>query len=108
LVVLNDPIYVESSRQLAAAAVRAADTFDARLDFITLRLLGRRLAGEERGIEQAFVRSAQETYGAKPELAADLLRVGDSSADASLPPTELAAWALAASQIMNLDESLTK
>ncbi len=108
LVVLNDPIYVESSRQLAAAAVRAADTFDARLDFITLRLLGRRLAGEERGIVQAFVRSAQETYGAKPELAADLLRVGDSSADASLPPTELATWALAASQIMNLDESLTK
>jgi hypothetical protein len=108
LVVQNDPIFVESSRQLAAAALRAAETFDGRLDFITLRLLGRRLAHDERGVVQAFVTSARETYGAKPALAADLLRVGDSPVDPSLPPVELAAWALAASQMMNLDESLTK
>jgi cytochrome c553 len=108
LVVQNDPIFVESSRQLAAAALRAAGTFDGRLDFITVRLLGRRLAHDERGVVQGFVTSARETYGAKPALAADLLRVGDSSVDPSLPPVELAAWALAASQMMNLDESLTK
>jgi len=108
LVVQNDPIFVESSRQLAAAALRAAETFDGRLDFITLRLLGRPLATEERGVVQGFVTSARETYRAKPALAADLLRVGDSPADPSLPPVELAAWVLAASQIMNLDESLTK
>lgn len=108
LVVQNDPIYVESSRQLAAAALRSAGTFDARLDFITLRLLGRPLAAEERSVVQAFVSSARDTYGAQPGLAADLLRVGDSPTDTSLPPVELAAWALVASQIMNLDESLTK
>jgi hypothetical protein len=108
LVVQNDPIFVESSRQLAAAALRAAETFDGRLDFISLRLLGRPLATEERGVVQAFVTSAHETYRTRPALAADLLRVGDSPADPSLPPAELAAWALAASQVMNLDESLTK
>ncbi len=108
LVVQNDPIYVESSRQLAAAALRAAGAFDSRLDFITLRLLGRRLAADERGVVQAFVTSARQTYGAQPGLAAELLRVGDSPADPALPPTELAAWTLVASQMMNLDESLTK
>ena len=108
LVVQNDPIYVESSRQLAAAALRAVGTFDGRLDFITLRLLGRPLAADERGVVRTLVESARRTYDAEPGLAADLLRVGDSATDRSHAPTELAAWTLAASQMMNLDESLTK
>jgi hypothetical protein len=34
--------------------------------------------------------------------------VGDSPADTNLPAPELAAWTLVASQVLNLDESLTK
>ena len=41
LVTLNDPLFVEASRQLAARAVDAAPAFDARLDLVSLRLLGR-------------------------------------------------------------------
>jgi len=37
-----------------------------------------------------------------------LLAVGASPADPALPVPELAAWTLVASQVMNLDESLTK
>ena len=38
----------------------------------------------------------------------DRQRYRDSPNDATLPPEELAAWTIVASQIMNLDEALTK
>jgi hypothetical protein len=40
--------------------------------------------------------------------AQSLLAVGDSKADQKIPPAEWAAWTLVASEILNLDESLTK
>ena len=43
-----------------------------------------------------------------PAAAQKLLAVGESPADEKLPAPELAAWTLVASQVMNLDESLTK
>jgi hypothetical protein len=51
---------------------------------------------------------ALKAYQADAAAAQSLLAVGESKADEHLPAAELAAWTLVASEIMNLDESLTK
>ena len=108
LVTMNDPLYVEASRQLAARVMQESSRFDARLDAVSLRLLGRTFARPERTILRRTLDDALATYQREPELARQLLNVGATPADAKLPAPELAAWTLVASQVMNLDESLTK
>ncbi len=108
LVTLNDPVFIEASRHLAAKALAAAPGFDARLDAITLRLLARRLMPEERGIVRRTVEAALARYSREPAAAAALLAVGSSPAPAGAAAPELAAWTLVASQVLNLDESLCK
>ncbi len=108
LVTLNEPLFVEASRQLAAGALRAAATFDARLDHVALRLLGRTFAAPERAVVKRTLDAALATYGRDPAAAKQLLSVGQSPVDPKLPAPELAAWTLVASQVLNLDESLTK
>ncbi|MSU24146.1 MAG: DUF1553 domain-containing protein [Opitutus sp.] len=108
LVTLNDPLFVEASRQLAARAVHAAPAFDARLDVVSLRLLGRTFSRAERGIVRRTLDEALTTYRRDPAAAKKLLAIGESPVDDKIPAPELAAWTLVASQVMNLDESLTK
>ena len=108
LVTLNDPVFVESSRQLAARALAEARSTDARLDHVTLRLLGRKLGTAERPVVRRTLERALATYRDDPAAASRLLAVGESPVPAALAPPELAAWTLVASQILNLDESLTK
>ena len=50
---------------------------------------------------------ALATYRREPASAKALLAVGASPVDETLPAPELAAWTLVASEVMNLDESLT-
>ena len=47
-------------------------------------------------------------YVAQPGDAAALLGVGDSKSDEKLPKSELAAWTMVCSQLLNLDEILNK
>jgi hypothetical protein len=51
---------------------------------------------------------AVKAYQADGKAAESLLAVGESRNDGEVAPAELAAWTLVASQIMNLDEALTK
>lgn len=108
LVTLNDPLFVEASRQLASRAMHAAPAFDARLDVVSLRLLGRTFSRVERGIVRRTLDEALTTYRRDPAAAKQLLATGESPVDEKIPAPELAAWTLVASQVMNLDESLTK
>jgi hypothetical protein len=109
LVTLNEPVFVEASRQLAARVLREAPpTFEARLDAVSLRLLGRTFSDEERAVVRRTLDEAMATYQRQPDAAQALLHVGHSPMDPQAPAAELAAWTLVASQIMNLDESLTK
>ena len=108
LVTLNEPLFVEASRQLAARVLRESPAFDARLDALALRLLGRTFAADERAVVRATHDRALATYQKSPDAARALLRVGTTPADGKLPAPELAAWTIVASQVMNLDEALTK
>jgi hypothetical protein len=50
----------------------------------------------------------RKSYQATPSDAKALLAVGESKTDQKIPPADLAAWTLVASEILNLDETLTK
>jgi hypothetical protein len=108
LVTLNDPLFIEASRQLATHALHDSKSFDARLDAVSLRLLGRAFSKDERAVVHRTLDAALATYRREPDTAKQLLAVGASPLDAQLPPAELAAWTLVTSEVMNLDESLTK
>jgi mono/diheme cytochrome c family protein len=108
LVTMNEPLFVEASRQLASRVLREAPRFDARLDAVSLRLLGRTFARAERAVLRRTHDDALVVYQRDPALARQLLGVGESPVDPKLPVPELAAWTLVASQVMNLDEALTK
>ena len=47
-------------------------------------------------------------YQCDPTAADKLLEVGEAPRDKRLSPGELAAWTLAASTLLNLDETLTR
>jgi hypothetical protein len=108
LVTLNEPLFVEAARQLAARAWREGPTFDARLDAISLRVIGRPFARAERAVVRRTFDEALALYRKQSEAASALLAVGASPSDRNIPPAELAAWSIVASQVMNLDEALTK
>jgi hypothetical protein len=108
LVTLNDPQFVEAARRLAGRAIKAASDFNARLDFISERLLARRLRPQESTIVHATVERFQQHYAASEDDARQLIEVGESAVDPSIPAAELATWTMVANELMNLDEVLNK
>ncbi len=108
LVLLNDPQFVEASRQLAAHAMQSASGFDERLDFITLRLDGRIFAPAEKEIVRKSFDAVLADYRGHAEEATKLVAIGETPPPKDLDVAELAAWTLVASQILNLDETITR
>ena len=109
LVTLNDPQYVEAARNLAQAALKAApDDPKATLDFLARRVLCRPLRPTEAPILEASHTALLAHYAQAPSDTTALLSVGESKADPALPPPQLAAWTMVASQLLNLDETLNK
>ena len=108
LAMMNDPQFVEATRVLATKAVKEAEGFDARLDLITLRLLGRKLDEDERSYVKTTFDEAIAHYTEKPEQARKAIAVGELKPDEEAPAVELAAWALVAGQLFNLDETITR
>lgn len=108
LVLLNDPQFIEASRELASKALVSNNNFDARLDFITARLDGRTFDADERQIVRKSLDSAIGSFRNHTDDAMKLITTGATPPrkDADVP--ELAAWTLIASQILNLDETITR
>jgi hypothetical protein len=50
----------------------------------------------------------QRHYAADPKAAQELINVGEKKSDASIPTPEFAAWTMVASEMLNLDETITK
>jgi len=108
LALLNDPQFVEASRVLAARAIKESSDFNARLDHITSRLISRTLAPDERAIIRTSLDEVAANFRKQPEDAAKLLATGETPAPQDADPQELAAWTIVCSQILNLDETITR
>jgi hypothetical protein len=50
----------------------------------------------------------QKHYAADPKAANALIGTGEKKSDSSIPAPELAAWTMVASEMLNLDETVTK
>ena len=107
-VTMNDPQFVEASRALAERAVKSSPDTNARLDFITTSLVARTFNDSERTASRRLLDKAAAAYTADPTAAKALIATGESKADPSIAPAELAAWTLVASQVLNTDDALTK
>jgi hypothetical protein len=109
LALLNDVTYVEASRKLAERMIQ--DGGDAPRDRIRhgFRLATSRWPDEKETtiLEGALTRSL-ETYRSDESAARELLDHGESSVDESIEAPDLAAYALLASVILNLDETISK
>jgi len=109
LVTMNDPQFVEAARHLAQRAIlEVPNDPQARLDFVTLSVLGRPFEPKEREICKVALDRFQSSFAAKPQDAQKLIQTGESKPDGKVNPVELAAWTMLASQIINLDEALNK
>lgn len=108
LALLNDPQFIEASRELAAHAIKSSTDTAARTDFITRRLLARLLEDEERKVLSGSLASLLENFRTKPEEAVKLITTGAKPPPQDIEAPELAAWTMVASQILNLDETITR
>jgi hypothetical protein len=79
-----------------------------RLQFIAERILGRELSKDESTTMQETLTASLKHYQAHAEDATQLISIGATKPDASVPAAELAAWTVVTSQLFNLDEALTK
>lgn len=106
---LNDPIYVESSRLLAERMLKeGGETLPEQITFAFRAAASRSPNEGELLILTELFEEELQTYKNYPELADELLKVGEFPADSGLDSVEVAARTILASAIFNLDETLTK
>ncbi|MGE3313360.1 MAG: DUF1553 domain-containing protein, partial [Limisphaerales bacterium] len=109
LATLNDPQFVEAARVLAERAfTETHGRLAASLDALADRILVRPLKPGELAEVASMLEAAQAFYAGHPDEASQLLHVGESVPDPSVPPAQLAALTLVANQLLNLDEALIK
>ncbi len=107
-VLLNDPQFVEAARKAAENLLKSPNSFSERADLLGKLFLARTFHDPEKAALESTLKAALERFTSQPEKAAQLIDVGETPADPAIPSAELAAWTLVASQVMNLDETITK
>jgi hypothetical protein len=100
---MNDAIYLESSRHLAERMLRGGG-----LDDGARAILGRPLRPAERSVIETALAKFRAEYGTNREAAEKYLNQGASPRDSSLDTAELASWAAIANLMLNMDEAVTR
>ncbi|HVW85363.1 MAG TPA: DUF1553 domain-containing protein, partial [Bryobacteraceae bacterium] len=108
LVTMDDVQFVEAARVLAGRAMQTLPEFDARLDFITTRLLARNLTVKERAIARRSFERFESWYDSHPNDAVKFLNQGERKPDPALSAPVYAAMTMLTSQLLNTDEVLNK
>jgi hypothetical protein len=108
LVLMNDPQWLEASRQLAERVLRESQQTETRMNDLGEILLARPWKDKEKAALEKALTKFETVYSQDKASAEKLLSVGESKRDTNLPASELASWMLVASAAMNLDEVLNK
>ncbi len=109
LILLNDPTYLEASRVLAEKTMlETTRDVNQRIASLFRRATARKPSAEETRVLRELLNQQLAVYRADKKAAADLLHNGESKADPKLDASELAAWTMVASTVLNLDETITK
>jgi hypothetical protein len=106
---MNDTTYVEAARVMAQRMLGEGGTKPEERIALGLRLAAGRLPDEnERQVLLGNLQSQLEYFNRHPQEATRLLAVGAKPGDVKAKAEELAAYAVIASLILNLDEVITK
>lgn len=106
---MNDTTYVEAARMMAQRMLSDGGAKPEDRIALGLRLAaGRRPDENEAQVLLGNLQSQLEYFRGHPQEAARLLAVGEKPSDTKLKAEELAAYAVIASLILNLDEVITK
>ena len=109
LVTMNDEQYVEAARRFAERAlIEGGSTDEQRLNWIARRALARDFRAEEMAIVMQSAQDLLAYYREHVDEAKLLIETGESTPDASLDPSTLAAWIMVCNEVLNLDEVLNK
>ena len=107
LVLLNDPQYVEASRELAALAMRGHATIDAQIFEMFRRAARRSPSPAEIETLKAFFDGQHAEFAASAEATASYLDIGVVEPDPNLDDVWLAALGATANVIFNSPDSYT-
>jgi hypothetical protein len=109
LVTMNDVQWVEAARALAERAIKQGGSDpNQRINLLSEILLSHDAPAPMTAVLENSLGEMQRHYSADPVAARKLVAVGEKPPDASIPAPELAAWTMIASEMLNLDETVTK
>ncbi|MDV6030531.1 MAG: DUF1553 domain-containing protein [Phycisphaera sp. RhM] len=109
LQLMNDIQHVEAARNFAQRILDAEDSKDAdRIRRAWRIVTARQPDAEEVRITLESLNRHRDRYRGDADAATQLITYGESPADASIDPSELAAWTLVANLLLNLDEVINK
>ena len=109
LVLLNDPTYLEAARVFASDILRAGGADDLmRLNYAYRKAIARQVLPEEIPPLKELLDLAKSEFLQDPQRTTAFLSVGTLPPASELNPSELAAWTVVCSAILNLDETITK
>ena len=109
LVTLNEPLFLETARALAARTLAEGGATDlARLRYAFRRVLGRPPSLEEQAELLGFLAKQQKRLREGWLSAPALAGLDEQKPPAGATPAQLAAWTTLARALFNLDEAITK
>jgi hypothetical protein len=109
LQLLNDTQHVEAARKFAERIIMEGGPSDSdRLTYAFRMVLARAPTATELSVINHELNEHRARFAKPPADAKKLLSVGEAKAIPNLPPEEVAAYALVASMLLNLDETLTR
>ena len=108
LVLLNDPQFIEASRSLAEEAVASKKELSDRIIFMFRKATSRMPSEKELQVLNDYFEAERLGFSEEPERAEAYLSIGQSELKTSMDSIELAAYAIVAHAILNLDESITR
>ena len=106
---LNDETYVEAARAIAQRAIKLTpEDPKSRINFIFRSLLARSPSAKEMGLLETGYERRLTRFKREPAAAKKLVAIGDLPLDSKHDVTEIAAYTLVTSTVLNLDEAVTK
>jgi hypothetical protein len=109
LVTMNDVQWMEAARALAERVIREGGKQPGeRISLMSQILLAHDASPRMTAVLQQSLEQMQKHYALNTKAARSLASVGESRRDAAIPEAELAAWTMIASEMLNLDETMTK
>ena len=105
LATTNDATFVEAARALALATADKTDA-GARVNAMFERVLGRGASAEQMAVLLTGMERHRQRFAASPDRAVKFLGEGEAVPPEPERTPELAAWAMIALTILNMDETL--